>query len=137
MEEEKKEEEKEEAMVEEKKEKQEEKPEVKETIAKKDRLITKDMTIGNIVREYPSAAAVMMEYGLHCIGCHVAEWETLEQGCKAHGVTEEEMNKMLDELNSPAVIEGKIIFDEKEAIEETREEKSEAAKKGFFKRLHI
>ena len=118
-------------------EKQENKPEVKETEAKKDRLITEDMTIGNIVREYPSAATVMMEYGLHCIGCHVAEWETLEQGCKAHGISKEEMDKMLDDLNSPEVIEGKIIFDEKEAIEETQEEKSESAKKGFFKRLNI
>ena len=118
-------------------EKQENKPEVKETEAKKDRLITEDMTIGNIVREYPSAATVMLEYGLHCIGCHVAEWETLEQGCKAHGISKEEMDKMLDDLNSPEVIEGKIIFDEKEAIEETQEEKSESAKKGFFKRLNI
>jgi len=111
--------------------------EAKDNEAKKDRLITEDMTIGNIVKDYPSAATVMMEYGLHCIGCHVAEWETLEQGCKAHGISKEEMDKMLDDLNSPEVIEGKIIFDEKEAIEETQEEKSESAKKGFFKRLNI
>ncbi|MCK5025141.1 MAG: DUF1858 domain-containing protein [Nanoarchaeota archaeon] len=125
-------------MEEEKKdEKQENKPEEKENEAKKDRLIREDMTIGNIVRGYPSAATVMMEYGLHCIGCHVAEWETLEQGCKAHGISKEEMDKMLDDLNSPEVIEGKIIFNEKEAIEETQEEKAESAKKGFFKRLNI
>ncbi|MEA3513898.1 MAG: DUF1858 domain-containing protein [Nanoarchaeota archaeon] len=117
--------------------KQQDKPEEKENEAKKDRLITEDMTIGNIVSDYPSAAAVMMEYGLHCIGCHVAEWETLEQGCKAHGISKEEMDKMLDDLNSPDVIEGRVVFDEEEAIEETREEKSESSKKGFFRRLNI
>ncbi len=108
-----------------------------EKAPKKERAITKDMKLGEVIKKYPSSAAVMLEYGLHCIGCHVAEWESLEEGCKAHGITKEDMEKMLDELNSSAVIEGKIVFDEKEAIEETREEKMEESKKGFFKRLNI
>ena len=116
--------------------KKEEKPEQKTKVTE-EKLITKEMTIGDIVRKYPSAAAVMMEYGLHCIGCHVAEWESLEQGCKSHGINKEELDKMLEDLNSPEVIEGKIVFDKKEAIEETMEEKQQDSKKGFFKRLSI
>lgn len=108
-----------------------------EKAPKKERAITKDMKLGEVIRKYPSAAAVMLEYGLHCIGCHVAEWESIEEGCRAHGIIKDEMEKMIDELNSPEVLEGKIVFNEKEAIEETKEEKMKSGKKGFFKRLNI
>ena len=104
---------------------------------KKEKLtITRDMTLGEVIRKYPASAAVMMEYGLHCIGCHVAEWETIEQGCQAHGLSKEDLDKLMDDLNKPAVLEGKLVFDEEEAVEETKEEKMEKEKKGFFRRLH-
>lgn len=103
----------------------------------KKKIITKDMKLGEVIRKYPASAAVMMEYGLHCIGCHVAEWESIEEGCMAHGITKEEFEKMLDELNSDAVLEGKIVTDEKEKIEETKQEQMDQNKKGFFRRLHM
>ncbi|MBI2499094.1 iron-sulfur cluster assembly accessory protein [Candidatus Woesearchaeota archaeon] len=61
--------------------------------------VTKDMTMGDIVQKYPAAIEVMLSNGLHCIGCHVSYWETLEQGTLGHGMTEEQMNKMVDEIN--------------------------------------
>ena len=30
--------------------------------------VTKDMTIGEVVRKYPAAAEIMLSYGLHCVG---------------------------------------------------------------------
>ncbi len=58
-----------------------------------------DMTLGEVVTKYPETAQVMFKYGLHCIGCHVAAWETVEQGATAHGMSKKEIEKMLKEMN--------------------------------------
>jgi len=58
--------------------------------------ITKDMLIGEIVKKHPQSVQIMLEHGLHCVGCHVATWETLEQGAAGHGIN---VNKLVDELN--------------------------------------
>ena len=61
--------------------------------------IHSEMSIGEVVSKYPKAAEVMMKHGMHCIGCHVALWETVDQGCKAHGMDAKTIKKMLDEMN--------------------------------------
>ncbi|MBU0461336.1 MAG: DUF1858 domain-containing protein [Nanoarchaeota archaeon] len=61
--------------------------------------IEKTMTIGEIVEKNPELAEIMFNHGLHCIGCNVALWETLEEGCKAHGLAEEEIDLMVTEMN--------------------------------------
>lgn len=61
--------------------------------------ITKDMTMGEIIEKYPSASEVMLSYGLHCVGCHVNPYESLENGALGHGMSDEEINSMLQELN--------------------------------------
>lgn len=62
-------------------------------------MITKDMTMGEIIEKYPFAAEVMLSYGLHCVGCHVNPYETLEKGAMAHGMSNEEVTSLLQELN--------------------------------------
>jgi len=62
-------------------------------------MITKTMTLGEIVTKYPESADILMKYGLHCIGCSVATWETLEQGAMAHGIDGKKLDNMLRELN--------------------------------------
>lgn len=42
---------------------------------------------------------LMFKYGLHCFGCMAASFETLEEGAKAHGMTEKEIEKMVEKLN--------------------------------------
>ncbi len=61
--------------------------------------ITKDMTLGDIISRYPETAEIMMKRGLHCVGCHVAAFETLEQGAKAHGMSDKDIESMLKEMN--------------------------------------
>lgn len=61
--------------------------------------IKKDMTLGDVIEKFPESAAVMMSHGLHCVGCHVASYETIEQGAKAHGMSDKELEKMMKELN--------------------------------------
>jgi hybrid cluster-associated redox disulfide protein len=63
-------------------------------------MITKKMLIGDIVFNYPKAAKKMVnDYGLHCVGCGAAGMESLEEGAKAHGMSAEEIKKMVTELN--------------------------------------
>ena len=65
-------------------------------------LITKDITIGDIVTKYPGTVEVMLNHGLHCIGCHVNPMETIEQGALSHGMNKKEFESMLSEINKTA-----------------------------------
>ncbi len=59
--------------------------------------ITKNMSIGDIVEKYPGSMQVMLNHGLHCVGCHVESWETLEEGAVAHGVDADILVNKLNE----------------------------------------
>ena len=39
--------------------------------------VTKDMTIGEILRANPKATQVLMGFGMGCVGCPSAQMETL------------------------------------------------------------
>ena len=62
-------------------------------------LITKDMTFSNLIQKKPDAAGILFEKGMMCVGCAAATNETIEQGCKAHGMNEKEIKKLIEELN--------------------------------------
>ncbi len=47
--------------------------------------ITRAMTIEEVVDRYPQTVPVFIKHGLHCVGCHVAARETVEQRAGAHG----------------------------------------------------
>lgn len=48
--------------------------------------ITKDMTIGEILRTAPQIAPVLMEEGMHCLGCPASQAESLEEAAMVHGI---------------------------------------------------
>lgn len=48
--------------------------------------ITKEMTIEEVVTQYPETMMVFMRHGLHCVGCHVSAFESIEEGAMAHGI---------------------------------------------------
>ncbi len=64
--------------------------------------VMKEMTMGDIIQKWPAAADIMQGYGLHCFGCHVNLFESLEQGVLGHGMTEEVMSNLLADLNKMA-----------------------------------
>ena len=64
--------------------------------------ITKNMTFQDVMDKYPNAIDVVMNYGLHCIGCHVAASESLEDGAKAHGLKAKQIADMVREINKIA-----------------------------------
>ena len=58
--------------------------------------VTKDTVIGEIINKHPEAIEVMLNHGMHCIGCHVATWETVEQAASSHGIDVEELLKKIN-----------------------------------------
>jgi len=56
---------------------------------------TKNSKFSEIMKD-ETAVEILMKHGLHCIGCMFASVETLEQGCKGHGI---DANRVLKELN--------------------------------------
>ena len=48
--------------------------------------ITKDMTIGEILRINPNMGGVLMAGGMHCVGCPSSQGETLEEAAFVHGI---------------------------------------------------
>ena len=59
-------------------------------------MIEKTTTIGKILEENPDKVEILLEAGMHCIGCLVAEEETLEEACEVHGI---DIEDLLKELN--------------------------------------
>jgi len=59
-------------------------------------MITKDMTIGEIVGADQSKAEVLMNFGMGCVGCPSAQAETLAEAAVVHGL---DVEKLLEALN--------------------------------------
>ena len=59
--------------------------------------IEKSTTIGNLLEEAPEKADILLEAGMHCLGCPASQAETLEEACMVHGIDVEEL---LEKLNS-------------------------------------
>ena len=58
--------------------------------------ITKDMSIIDVVQNYPDTAMVFMYAGMGCLGCAAARFENIEQGAAAHGI---DIDALIDALN--------------------------------------
>ena len=62
-------------------------------------MITKQTKIGEILEKYGQKAAnILIENGLGCVGCPAAQAESIEVGCKAHGLSNENIDKIVKEL---------------------------------------
>ena len=59
--------------------------------------ITKEMTIGEIIRMNEGLIPVLMAGGMHCVGCPSAQMESLEEAAMVHGI---EVDLLLTRLNA-------------------------------------
>jgi len=62
--------------------------------------ITRNMIINDILEVDGRIAAILMQHGMHCVGCGAAKHETLVEACAVHGMGSEECDKMVDGINS-------------------------------------
>jgi iron-sulfur cluster assembly accessory protein len=64
------------------------------------KFVNKDMIISDVLKKYPDVAVVMLEHGLHCVGCHANVFDTIEAGCAVHGLDAQSVDKLVDEINA-------------------------------------
>lgn len=48
--------------------------------------ISKSTKIGELLQVYPDAAGILMEIGMHCLGCPSSQVESLEEAAMVHGM---------------------------------------------------
>lgn len=58
--------------------------------------INKDMTIGELLEKAPEKAGILLEAGMHCLGCPASQAETIAEACDVHGIDVEELIKKLN-----------------------------------------
>jgi hybrid cluster-associated redox disulfide protein len=59
--------------------------------------ITKDSTITDVLRGYPSLVGVFISSGLPCLVCGEPFWGTVEELAQKHGVDVDKLVKQLNE----------------------------------------
>lgn len=59
-------------------------------------LITKEMTIGEVIKSNSNKADVLMSFGMGCVGCPSAQAETVEEAAMVHGIN---LQELLNALN--------------------------------------
>lgn len=71
----------------------------KKSISASKPTITKDLNLGELMINFPHEAEILVnDYGLHCVGCMAAAFETLEEGLKGHGYTDKQIDKIITKL---------------------------------------
>jgi hybrid cluster-associated redox disulfide protein len=75
---------------------------------KTEKSINKKMSFAQIMQDNPDAIEILLEKGMHCIGCPMSMQETLEQGALAHGLNPDELVKEINKkTNEPKNIKNK------------------------------
>ena len=60
--------------------------------------VSKDMTIGELIRLDQNIAATLMRAGMHCIGCPSAQGETLEEAAMVHGMDADVLEQQINDF---------------------------------------
>ena len=55
------------------------------------------MSFSEIMEKHPEAAKILIQKGMHCLGCGMAAFETLKQGAIMHGINPD---KLVKEINA-------------------------------------
>ena len=59
--------------------------------------ITKETTMGEMLQYDMGIAYVLMEAGMHCVGCPSSIMESLEEACMVHGLDSDEVLASINE----------------------------------------
>ena len=59
--------------------------------------IEKTTKIGELLEQAPEQAELLLEAGMHCLGCPASQAETLEEACMVHGI---DVDELIEKLNS-------------------------------------
>lgn len=62
--------------------------------------IEKTTRIGELLENYPDKADILLQAGMHCLGCPASQMETLEEACEVHGIDVDELVEILNQKNT-------------------------------------
>lgn len=62
-------------------------------------VLTRGTILSEVLELSPRTAELLSEYGLHCVNCFASTFDTLETGAQVHGMSNEEMEQIIDEIN--------------------------------------
>lgn len=65
---------------------------------------SKDTKIGELIYQFPESAPILMEIGMHCLGCPASQMETLEEAAMVHGI---DCGLLVEKINAAAKAMGK------------------------------
>lgn len=54
-------------------------------------MIERTTTIGELLEKAPEKAEILLDVGMHCLGCPASQSETIEEACDVHGIDVEEV----------------------------------------------
>ena len=60
--------------------------------------ISKVTRIGELLVTFPEAAPILMEIGMHCLGCPASQAESLEEACMVHGIDCDDLVSKMNEI---------------------------------------
>ena len=60
--------------------------------------ITKDTLIGEALMINPDIAPVLMDMGMHCLGCPASQGESLEEAAMVHGMDLDVLMQQIDAI---------------------------------------
>lgn len=58
--------------------------------------VTKDMIIADVLNIDRGTVPILLNAGMHCLGCPSSSGESIEDACSIHGI---DADKLIDELN--------------------------------------
>ncbi len=59
--------------------------------------VTKETIMGDMLAHDQAVALVLMEAGMHCVGCPASIGESLEEACMVHGI---DVDELVEKINA-------------------------------------
>ncbi|HOF44079.1 MAG TPA: DUF1858 domain-containing protein [Candidatus Pacearchaeota archaeon] len=69
--------------------------------------ITRETNMQALLFHKPELAGMLLSSGMGCMGCPMAQMETIEEGCRAHGMDDKEIDKLIERLNKEESVNDK------------------------------
>lgn len=61
--------------------------------------VLRTSNLGEVVFKYPKTAEVLLDFGLHCVGCGAMNLDTIEIGARIHGFSDKEIDELVIRIN--------------------------------------
>ena len=67
--------------------------------------VTRESNMADVLFRHPEATEILLDYGLHCVGCAFSAADTVEEGAKIHKLEDKDIDEMIDRINEVIEIE--------------------------------